>query len=145
MNRSLVIRCGDSRTLRRDGPTTVVFLPGRFATPLIAIVDSAAECHFIDVDLARRCGLAEIGCDRDVEGIRRRVAQPMPVFDSGLILRDAGYLAINGPLTGMPGNPHPIVLGRPLLAQSRTLYDGPNGIVVMEIYDEFDPTDESPA
>ena len=67
----------------------------------------------------------------------------MPVFDSGLILRDAGDLPIKGPLAGMLGNSPPVVLGRPLLAQSRTLYDGPNGLVVLDIDGEFDPTDEN--
>lgn len=142
MKRRLEIRCGDWRTLRDDGPTTVVFLPGRFDRPLIALVDSGAECHFINVELGKRCGFDVIGCDHRVEGIGGRVGEPMPVFDSGLILRDADSLEIKGPLTGMPRGLYPVVLGRPLLAQSRTLYDGPKGLVVMEIDDQFDPTDE---
>ena len=141
--RRLEIRCGDWRTLRVDGPTTVVSLPGRMTTRLMALVDSGAECHFINVDVGKRYGLDIIRCDHCVEGIGGRVREPMPVFDSGLILRDAGDLPIKGPLTGMPGNSPPVVLGRPLLAQSRTLYDGPNGLVVLDIDDEFDPTDEN--
>ena len=63
---------------------------------------------------------------------------PKPVYESKLVLPDAGGLEIDGPLTGCELGDVQVLLGRPLLARSRLVYDGRTGKVVLEIDDEFD-------
>lgn len=122
--------------LMMDGPTTPVRLP-KYSTRLPALLDTGADRHFIDVSLAEQMKLEQECCDEEIDGLSGQL-DPMPVYRSNLILTDAGDLEIQGPLTGWrSSHGFKVILGRPLLAGARMIYDGRKGEVVLQIDDEF--------
>ena len=76
----------------------MVRLPGR-PRKYSALLDTGADSHFIDIGHAEAAELRSCKVDNDVRGLNGKQG-PKPVYESKLVLRDAGDLEIDGPLTG---------------------------------------------
>lgn len=123
--------------LLNHGPLTTVRLPGH-SERLVALLDTGADSYFISKDVAERAGLEVIGCEKDTQGLFGQ-AEPMPIYNGGLILVDAGDLLIPGELIGCCLEGIHVVLGRPLLPRSTMCYRGRTGEVDLYIEETFDP------
>lgn len=122
--------------LESQGPLTNVRLPGH-PRILVALLDTGADSYFISNEVAERAGLEVKGCE-DTHGLFGQ-AGPMPIYDSGLILVDAGDLLITGKLIGCCLEGIDVVLGRPLFLRSTMCYRGRAGEVDLYIEESFDP------